>query len=96
VIAIALTAAGFTLIKTVPLAAEASGWLLGLAQWLLALPIRALFGLPLPAVTPAIVVADPTDLVALPGVTLAIWVGMSRLRRVGDGRQVATPGRPAR
>jgi hypothetical protein len=95
VIAIAVTTAGFTLIKTVPSAAEASGWLLGLAQWLLSLPIRALVGLPLPPVAPAIVVADPTDLVALPGVTLAIWVGMSRLRKVGNARRAATAGRPA-
>lgn len=96
VIAIAVTTAGFTLIKTVPSAAVGSGWMLGLAQWLLSLPIRAILGVPLPPVAPAMVVADPTDLVALPGLTLAIWVGISRLRKVGQASQAATTARPTR
>jgi hypothetical protein len=82
-IAVAVSMAGFIVAKTVPSAAEAAGWMLGIAQWLLALPIRVLAGLPLSPVARATVVADPTDLAALPALALAIWVGVSRLRADG-------------
>lgn len=86
--ALVATLAGFLLVKTVPPAADVFGWMLGLAQWLLSLPIRVLLGLPLPSVAPATIVADPTDLVALPGLALATWVGICRLRKVGRASQV--------
>jgi hypothetical protein len=89
-LAVVVSTVGFILIKTVPSAAEAFGWILGLAQWLLTVPIRTLAGLPVLPVVPTIVVADPTDLAALPAVMIAIWVGASRLRTIGQASQAAT------
>jgi hypothetical protein len=79
-IAIGITAAAFTLVKTLPVAAEAFGWALGLAQWLLALPVRALAGGPLPEAAPAAVVVDPTDLVALVALVVPVWTWRERAR----------------
>ena len=70
----------FALVKTVPDAAIAAGWLLGIAQWLLSLPIRAGTGTLGAPIVPTVIVVDPTDLLALPFVVLAIWIGRSRLR----------------
>jgi hypothetical protein len=81
-VAVVVAAIGFGLSKTIPLAAEGSGWLLGIGQWLLSLPIRVVAGSAISLVTPAIVVADPTDLVALPGLAIALWIGISRVRMV--------------
>ena len=82
--ALTLAAAGsataFALVKILPDAAVAAGWLLGMAQWLLSLPIRALAGTLDAPIVPTLIVVDPTDLLALPFVTLAIWIGRSRLR----------------
>jgi hypothetical protein len=78
--AVAVTAAGFILIKTVPMAAQTAGWMLGWSQWLLSLPVHLLMGAPLPPISRAMIVADPTDLAALPALTLAIGVGASRLQ----------------
>ena len=79
-IAITVTSAGFTLVKTWPVAAEAFGWSLGLAQWLLALPVRWLDGGPLPPVVATMVVVDPTDLVAIVALAIPAWVGVERAR----------------
>lgn len=84
-VAIAVTAIGFALVKTVPSAAAGFGWGLGLAQWLLALPMRLLDGGPLPTVAPAVVIVDPTDLVALLALAVPWWVGTRRARRFRDG-----------
>jgi hypothetical protein len=78
--AVALCALGFILVKTVPAAAEGSGWLLGAAQWMLLFPSRLIAAQPLPPIVRTVVVADPTDLVAVPALALAAWVGYSRLR----------------
>lgn len=93
-LAVGLTAAGFALVKTVPWAAGAFGGALGCAQWLLALPVRALVGLPPPPIAAATVVVDPTDLLALPALGLALWVGATRLARaeaVAVRPDLATP-----
>lgn len=93
--AVIVSTAGFILIKTVPSAADGFGWMLGQAQWLLSLPIHVLSGLPVPPVARATVVADLTDLAALPALALAIWVGVSRLRT--DGLAARAPAsRPTR
>jgi hypothetical protein len=70
----------YGLVKTLPDAALAAGWLLGIAQWLFSLPVRALAGTLGAPVVPTVIVVDPTDLLALPFVALAIWIGRSRLR----------------
>lgn len=79
-LAVVGSALALTLVKTVPDAAVAAGWLLGIAQWLLSLPIRAVTGTLGAPVVPTVIVVDPTDLLALPFVVLAIWIGRSRLR----------------
>lgn len=80
--AVATTSAAFTLVKTVPAAAEQAGSILGLAQWLLSLPIRVLGATGIPPVTRGILVVDPTDLLALPALILALSVGVGRVRKV--------------
>lgn len=82
-------------IKTVPAAALGAGWVLGLAQWSLTLPLRLLTDAPLPAVAPALIVADPTDLLAVPTVVLAIWVGRSRLATRRTASVAPSPVAPA-
>lgn len=77
-IAIGGTAAAFALVKTLSGAAASFGWGLGLAQWLLALPVRVLEGGPMPPVVPTVVVVDPTDLVALVALAIPAWIGVGR------------------
>lgn len=79
-LAVAGSAVAFGLVKTLPSGAVAAGWLFGGAQWLLSLPMRALGGALEAPVVPTVVVVDPTDLLALPFVALAIAIGRSRLR----------------
>ncbi len=63
----------FAGVKTCPWMAELYRWGLGLLQW----PVRALWGLPL---RPVELHMDPTDLLALPALGLAFWVGSRRVR----------------
>ena len=79
-VAIGVTAASFTLVKTWPVAASAFAWGLGLAQWLLALPVRLLDGGPLPPVVPTVVSVDPTDLVAVVALAIPAWIGLERAK----------------
>ena len=88
--AVALSALGFALVKIVPSATEGWAWLLGAAQWWLLLPSRLLVGLPLPPIAPAAVVADPSDLMTVPALALAAWVGHRRLRPGGWTNAAAT------
>lgn len=85
----------FIAVKTVPAAASGAGWLLGLAQWSITLPMRLLTDAPLPAVAPALIVVDPTDLLAVPCVVLAIWVGRARIAAHRMGPAAASPVTPA-
>lgn len=87
------TATAFALMKTDPLGAAVAGQLFGLGRWLLALPVHALAG-QLPPVTSTIVVVDPTDLVAVPAVALAMWAGLSRFS-IAEPRAGDTPRRPS-
>jgi hypothetical protein len=89
-LAVAISAIGFVLSKTVPVMADGSGWLLGGGQWLLSLPIRIAAGLQVPPIAPAIVVADTTDLVALPCLAVALWIGMSRMPGIAQVERDAT------
>lgn len=79
-IAIGGSAAAFMLVKTWPAAAQAFAWGLGLAQWLLGLPVRLLDGGPLPPVIPTLVVVDPTDLIATVALAVPAWIGVQRVR----------------
>lgn len=90
VLAILASTVGFVLVKTLPSTTATFGWTLGLAQWLLSMPIQTLAGQPAAAVRPAVVVADPADLIALPAIVLAIWVGRSRLRTARQVSEVAS------
>ena len=66
----AMTTVGFALVKLTPAGAFANAWGLGAAQWI--------GGLALPGdvdLQPVVVVMDPTDLLALPAVLLAVAVG---------------------
>ena len=83
-VACAATAIVFTLVKTTTIGALAWEWGLGLAQW----PFRALSG---GSLTPVSAVIDPTDLIALPSILLAWWVGAARL--IPPQTQCAPPPR---
>jgi hypothetical protein len=76
----------FLLVKSVPPAAALAGWVLGAAQWAIALPIRVAIGGPVPGVAQGIIVADVTDLVALPMLVVAWWIGSGRQALPTTGR----------
>ena len=83
--AIVLTAVGFTLVKTVAVATAAFDLALGFGQWVVAFgPISGA------ALIPTSTTTDPTDLVALPALAVAWWIGegQSTKRRV----QARVPG----
>ena len=84
VVAVGLTGAVFALVKTTSLGARAFGQAVTIGQWLLHVPSAVLsgsFGIPGP---PATVVVDPYDLVALPGLLLALAVLWRRVKRAQD------------
>ena len=79
-VAILATGLGFAVVKVAPPATEAFGWLLGAVQW----PVAAITGLaaghPAAAPVPAPIVVDPGDLIALPALAMAAWIGTARRR----------------
>ncbi len=81
ILAVIATGAGFVFVKTTVLGAEAFGWLLGALQWAIGLPPGLLSGHVTSSIRPASVVADPTDLVALPALLLPAWIGLRRAAR---------------
>ena len=84
---IAITAAGFGLAKTTDLGASLFGWSLGVSQFVTTLgPLRGA------ALAPASVIADPTDLLALPAVLVAAWIAIPRTHSV---RPVMVRSRPS-
>ena len=74
-----LTAIVFTLTKTTVFANEAYGVAWGAMQW----PVHALsalaHGRPLPHLARAELMRDPTDLIAVPFVFVAWWLGAARV-----------------
>ena len=76
-----LTGLGFSGVQLVPVVQSAWCWGLGGLQW----PVRALYaafsGQDAPPVMPTLSTADPTDLLALPCLGIAWWVGRQRVRR---------------
>jgi hypothetical protein len=76
---IALTGVAFTLVKLWPPATEAYrfGW--GILQWPVIALLRVLRGSELPALQSVALVRDPTDLLALPALAIAAWIGSRRV-----------------
>jgi hypothetical protein len=74
-----LVAAGFAVVKTTTAGAVALGSLLGAGQWLGGMLTSPLLGMPPPPAV-ADVVVDPTDLVALGCVLVALAVSLRRRR----------------
>ncbi len=72
VIAAIATAIVFALVKTCPPATELYRWTLGVLQW----PFGLVHGVHRPI--PVEAVTDPTDLVAIPFVAVAIWISACR------------------
>jgi hypothetical protein len=68
-VAAVVTGLVFTLVKTWPVATRAWAWALAVLQ----APVRG-------GVFPGGAVTDPTDLVALPTLGLAVWAGWRRAR----------------
>jgi hypothetical protein len=83
-LSVVVTAVAFGLVKTTALAAGAFATTLGAAQWAMGVALAA--GQESSELVPALVVRDPTDLVALPAVLIAAWIGASRLPRA-DARR---------
>lgn len=79
VLSVLVTAIAFGLVKATELGAGTFASALGAAQWALGLALTAGHGSN--EMVPALVVLDPTDLVALPAVLIAAWIGSSRLPR---------------
>jgi hypothetical protein len=76
------TAAVFTLVELVPAADAAYETALGWLQWPARAALAALAGHDLPPVTPVAATADPTDLLALPTVFVALAMLWRRAREL--------------
>lgn len=81
-VAIALSAVVFTAIQLVPIASDLYRHGLGLLQWLAGLLPAALTGAPIGSPRAVQLTPDPTDLVALPALAVAWWLGRRRSSRV--------------
>jgi hypothetical protein len=77
-VAATATAIGFFLVKTTDAGAWAFGWTLSFGQWLPALLAGLLSGHGSQMGEPAPIAHDATDLIAMPLVLLAIWIGSRR------------------
>ncbi|QSQ28273.1 hypothetical protein JY651_26725 [Pyxidicoccus parkwayensis] len=75
---VVLTGLCFSATKSWGPAAEAWRWSLGFLQWPVRLGVALLHGRPLPGVAPVAHVMDVTDLLALPGLLVALAVGWRR------------------
>jgi hypothetical protein len=73
--AVTLTACAFVAVKTIPVVALSYSITLGWIQWPFRTIVHLLSGSGVPASVPVIVHADPTDLIALPAVLAALYIG---------------------
>ena len=94
-IAVISATAAFSAVKALPAAAEIAGQTLGVAQWLVGLPLVLLASDPVPPVAIARVIADPTDLAAVPAAALALWIAAIRVRRTRSASLVRNALRAA-
>jgi hypothetical protein len=91
------TGIGFAAVKTIAGANVLYEHALGVAQWALTAPFALVTGSPIGLPRPAALVADPSDLLALPVLALAIWArSQSRWRgglKGATGHPIRHPGR---
>ena len=73
-LALAVTGIGFAIVKTQAAAADAFGLALGMAQWLPVSLQHLAIGEAIASIGTAPVLADPTDLIALPALGVAAWL----------------------
>jgi hypothetical protein len=92
-IAAVATGVAFTLVKTTSAGAVVWGLGLGACQWLLGVLPSIASGSGVGHIKPAIVVVDPTDLIALPGLLISVAIGLSR---VGQQHRDQAAGVPTR
>jgi hypothetical protein len=83
-VSIALTALVFSLVKLWPPAGEAYRVVWALLQWPLFALLRLARGAELPGLHGVALVQDATDLLALPALGIAAWLGARRNRGVAD------------
>lgn len=79
-IAVAASAVGFTLVKLADVGTTAFAWSLGSAHWFVAYVWAAPTGEGYPQHRLAPVVQDPTDLIALSALAVALVIGLGRIR----------------
>ena len=77
-VAVVVTGIAFALVKTTPASATAFGWAISFGQWVPAALVGLVTSRTAPMGPPAAVVRDVTDLVALPALLVAAWVGARR------------------
>jgi hypothetical protein len=68
-----LTGIGFAAVKVIEEANAVYEQALGVAQWAVTIPFGLVTGSPIRLPRPVALVADPTDLLALPALVLAAW-----------------------
>jgi hypothetical protein len=86
------TGLAFILVKTTTVGAGAWAGALGLGQWIVGMIGATLAGFPSPDPVAVVVVRDATDLVALPAILVAVWIGVKRAR--SETRSRSEPQRP--
>jgi hypothetical protein len=77
-VAVAITAVAFFLVKATDAGASAFGWLLSFGQWLPAWLIGLVSGHESQMGEPAPITNDATDLIAMPLLLVATWIGSRR------------------
>lgn len=75
---IAIVGVGFAAIQLWPPAVELYRIALGTAQWPIRAAVAVLTGEPIPAIAPVAATPDAADLLALPALGVAWWVGRRR------------------
>lgn len=83
------TGVGFAAIKTIPLAGEAYRVGLGALQWPFRVAKAFVIDAPIPGLAEVRLTMDPTDLIAVPAVLVAVWLVRADQRAIGTVRTSA-------